>query len=165
MAKVFPLSEMKFALRGMAVEDFNWHTSERISDLAGAKRLVFDFRSLDPGKFSFPYHFHYNAEELFFIISGACSLRTPEGIRTLKAGDLAHFSSDASGAHQLYNDTNEPCVYLDIRTFDGADIAEYPDSDKIGIMPGRQFFEKKKASDYLEGELNPLERWNAVKSK
>jgi uncharacterized cupin superfamily protein len=165
MATIFQLSQTKFALRGVPVDAFNWHTSERLSDLAGSKRLIFDFRSLDPGKFSFPYHFHHNAEELFYVISGACSLRTPEGIRTVKGGDLIHMSSDAYGAHQLYNHTGDPCVYLDIRTFDGTDIAEYPDSGKIGTLPGKQFYEKKKASDYFEGEMNPLERWNETKGK
>jgi hypothetical protein len=34
---------------------------------------------LDPGKFSFPYHFHRAAEELFVILSGEAILRFPEG--------------------------------------------------------------------------------------
>lgn len=162
METIFELSKAKFALRGVPVDDFNWHTSERLSEIAGSKRLVFDFRSLDPGKFSFPYHFHHNAEEMFFVISGSSSLRTPQGIRKVKAGDLVHFSSDASGAHQLFNDTNEACVYLDIRTFDGADIAEYPDSGKIGVLPGRQFYDTKKQADYFEGELDIRKKWETL---
>ena len=96
MVTIFELTQAKFALRGVPLDEFNWHTSERLSEAVQSKRLVFDFRSLDPGKFSFPYHFHHNAEELFAIISGACSLRTPEGIGNIKAGDLIHSSSDGT---------------------------------------------------------------------
>src|SRR5208283_300645 len=104
--------------------DFEWQTSERLSELAGSKKLDFDIRSLAPDKFSFPYHYHRNAEELFYIISGECSMRTPDSITRVHAGDLIHFASGAEGAHQLFNDTAEPCIYLDIRTFDGIDIVD-----------------------------------------
>jgi uncharacterized cupin superfamily protein len=77
MPKIFKLSEQKFASRGAELPEFDMLSSERLSQIAGAQRIVFDFRSLGPDKFSFPYHFHQNAEELFYIISGKSSLRTP----------------------------------------------------------------------------------------
>jgi uncharacterized cupin superfamily protein len=161
VAKIFHTRELKFQPRNVSVSDFEWQTSERLSELAASKKLVFDIRSLSPDKFSFPYHYHRNAEELFYIISGECSLRTPEGITRLRAGDLIHFASDASGAHQLYNDTSEPCVYLDIRTFDGHDVADYPDSSKFGIAPERQFYHNKPV-DYFDGEDKVRDRWKNI---
>lgn len=41
--------------------------------------LNFDLRQLNPGQYSAPYHFHRYAEELFMIVSGSATLRTPKG--------------------------------------------------------------------------------------
>jgi uncharacterized cupin superfamily protein len=38
------------------------------------KYLYFNIKSLFPGKFSYPYHFHRNAEELFVILKGEGTL-------------------------------------------------------------------------------------------
>jgi uncharacterized cupin superfamily protein len=161
VAKIFHTRELKFQSRNVSSSDFEWQTSERLSELAGAKKMIFDIRSLTPDKFSFPYHYHRNAEELFYIISGECSLRTSDGITRVRPGDLIHFASSSSGSHQLYNDTTEPCIYLDIRTFDGIDIVDYPDSGKIGIAPERQFYYNKPV-DYFEGEQDVRDRWKGL---
>jgi uncharacterized cupin superfamily protein len=63
-------------------------------------------------KFSYPYHFHHNAEELFVILSGKGELRTPQGMRKLKTGDIALFEKGESGAYQLYNHYSEPLVEI-----------------------------------------------------
>jgi len=161
MPKIFKLSEQKFTSRGAELPEFDMLSSERLSQIAGAQRIVFDFRSLGPDKFSFPYHFHHNAEELFYIISGRCSLRTPNGITEVEAGDLIHFECGAEGGHQMYNHTNETCTYLDIRTFSGADIAEYPDSNKLAVAaPLVRIFEQSSATKYLKGEDKVREIWN-----
>jgi uncharacterized cupin superfamily protein len=162
MPKIFKLSEQKFASRGAEVSAFDMLSSERLSRLAGAQRLVFDFRSLGPEKFSFPYHFHKNAEELFYIISGMSSLRTPDGVTEVAAGDLIHFEVGADGSHQMYNHTEVPCVYLDIRTFDGIDITEYPDSNKVALLPAQEVFEKGSMTSYYKGEENIREIWKAL---
>jgi uncharacterized cupin superfamily protein len=65
----------------------------------------------------------------------------------------------------MYNHTNEPCVYLDIRTFSGVDTAEYPDSNKIAVAaPSVQIFEKASATKYLKGEENVREVWKNLQS-
>jgi uncharacterized cupin superfamily protein len=70
----------------------------------------------------------------------------------LREGDIAFFETGAAGAHQLYNHTAEPCVYLDVRTFAGADIAEYPDSGRLLIVPTMERFDKAASTGYFEGE-------------
>jgi uncharacterized cupin superfamily protein len=147
MPKIFKLSEQNFTTRGAELPQFDMLSGARISKMAGAERMVFDFRKLPPGKYSFPYHFHHNAEELFYIVSGKCSLRTPEGV-----------------THQMFNHTDEPCVYLDIRTFDRVDVAEYPDSNKMTAMPPGKFFKQDSAVSYLTGEENVEEIWKNLKS-
>ncbi|MFV0483541.1 MAG: hypothetical protein ACK5MG_05540, partial [Bacteroidales bacterium] len=98
-------------------------------------------------------------------ISGSATLRTPKGLEEVKGGDLIFFEKGESGAHQLYNHTQEPCTYLDIRTFIGHDIAEYPDSDKIFIVPSYEIFKKDSQVGYFEGEENVKEKWDELSDK
>jgi uncharacterized cupin superfamily protein len=162
LPKIFKLSAQTFTSRGALLPEFDMLSSERLSQIAGSQRMVFDFRTLAPGKFSFPYHFHRNAEELFYIISGKSSLRTPEGKTEVGAGDLIHFEAGSTGSHQLHNHTSEPCVYLDIRTFDGIDVTEYPDTKKIAILPGIEVFQQERKIGYYVGEEQIKEIWDSL---
>ena len=58
---------------------------------------------LPPGKSAYPYHYHLKNEETFFILRGEGLLRTPEGERAVKAGDLLFFPAGEDGAHKLTN--------------------------------------------------------------
>src|SRR5665647_1741996 len=123
-------------------EDANKIDNFRIlSDISRLKNgikpeyLNFDLKQLNQEQYSAPCHFHRYAEELFMIVSGSATLRTPNGLEVVNAGDLMFFEIGETGAHQLYNHTTEPCVYLDIRTYIGYDVAEYPDSNKIFMAP------------------------------
>ncbi len=127
------------------------------------KNLNFDLRLLNPGQFSAPYHFHRFAEELFMIISGSMTLRTPKGFESVSKGDLIFFEMGESGAHQFYNHTSEPCTYLDIRSYIGYDVCEYPDSGKILLAPSFEIFKKESQASYFEGEKDVLEKWESVR--
>ena len=129
------------------------------------ENLNFDLRQLNPDEYSAPYHFHRYAEELFMIISGSATLRTPKGFETVNNGDLIFFEKGEAGAHQLYNHTTETCVYLDIRTYIGYDIAEYPDSDKILIAPSFEIFNKDSKAGYFDGERNIKDKWKQIENK
>lgn len=159
MAKIFKMNEIQFQLKQSPVPEFSWHTSPDLSGLAGSRNLNFDVRSLDPGKYSYPYHSHRNAEELFVILSGKAMLRTPEGFRVLEQGDIAFFEMGPGGAHQLYNHTGQPCKYLDIGTENGIDVCDYPDSGKTNILPDREIYMKADRTSYFEGEKNVSEKW------
>jgi len=147
-------------------EDPNKIDNFRIfSDLSRKKNginpqnLNFDLRQLNPGQYSAPYHFHRFAEELFMIVSGSATLRTGKGFEIVNSGDIIFFEMGETGAHQLYNHTAEPCVYLDIRTFIGFDVCEYPDSNKILIAPSFEIFNKDSGVNYFDGEQNIQDKW------
>ena len=159
MPKIFRRQDFKFEQRKSPVPEFSWHTSQRFWEVAGSKYLQFDIRSLDSGKFSYPYHFHRASEELFLIISGEATLRSPQGFAKLAQGDLVFFETGASGAHQLYNHGDIPCVYLDIRTTFHIDVCEYPDSGKINILPYSEIFEYSSKVDYYKGEGEVEKQW------
>ena len=160
MSRIFKINDLPFETRASRLAAFSWGTSPRLGQIAGSKHLQFDIRSLDPGKFSFPYHFHRAAEELFQIISGEATLRTPEGFQKVGQGDLLFFEEGITGAHQLYNHGDTPCIYLDILTTNGIDVCEYPDSGKIAILPSHEVFENGTKVDYYKGEEGVAERWS-----
>ena len=159
MPTVFHTKDLKFEARKSRLPEFAWQTSPRLAKLAGAEHLEFDVRSLDPGRFSFPYHFHRAAEELFIVLSGEATLRTPEGFQQVTAGDLVFFEQGDTGAHQLYNHSDAPCVYLDIRTTVGIDVCEYPDSGKMAILPTLEVFESGSRVNYYQGEEKVMAKW------
>ena len=135
-----------------------------LTDISRAKKgispenLNFDLRQLNPGQYCTAYHFHRYAEELFMILSSSATLRTPEGLEIVNSGDLIFFEKGPTGAHQLYNHTTEPCTYLDVRTYIGHDICEYPDSNKLFIVPTYEIFKKDSQVAYFDGEENVQEK-------
>ncbi len=159
MPRIFNAKTISFEERESRIPEFSWHTSPRLAKLSNAKHLQFDLRSLDPGKFSYPYHFHRAAEELFVILSGEATLRSPKGFQKVAEGDIVFFAEGAEEAHQLYNHTDSPCIYLDVRTTIGIDVCEYPDSGKINILPYQEVFESSSFVDYYKGEENVTAKW------
>lgn len=59
---------------------------------------------IEPGQATWPYHFELNEEEWLLVIDGELTLRTPDGERTLRAGDVTCFPAGAAGAHAVRND-------------------------------------------------------------
>ena len=159
MPTVFGVEKLELKRKDSRVPEFGWHTSPNLAKIAGSKHVMFDVRSLDPGKYSFPYHFHRNAEELFLIISGKATLRSPDGFQEVSQGDIIFFEEGPTGAHQLYNHGDTPCVYLDVRTSFGIDVCEYPDSGKINILPYLEIFQKSSRVDYYDGEEAVATKW------
>lgn len=120
-----------------------------------ARQCVVNVFEISPMKSAFPYHYHRNNEETFYIISGHGILRTPEGERAVNAGDLLFFPATEQGAHQLSNSSAiENLVYIDFDTANEIDITVYPDSNKIGIWGKEinQLYRIKDQVDYYDGE-------------
>ena len=110
---------------------------------------------IPPGKAAYPYHFHYKTEETFYIISGTGLLRTPEGEREVRGGELIFFPAGEEGAHKLTNISDSSnLVYIDFDVAHDLDAAVYPDSGKIGVwgMGINQMYPKSAAVDYYDGE-------------
>jgi uncharacterized cupin superfamily protein len=166
MATIFKKDLIEFKADANKIDNFRLFTaSPRLALTASSKNLIFDLRLLNPGQFSFPYHFHRNAEELMMITSGSMTLRTPEGFEVVEKGDIVFIEMGEKGAHQFFNHGSEPCTYLDVRTIYGIDVVEYPDSGKINILPAYEVFEKQSKVEYFKGEENIKEKWDNVKNK
>jgi uncharacterized cupin superfamily protein len=160
MATILKSNQREFKEDPNKIDNFRLFSDvSRIKKGIKPQNLNFDLRQLNPGQFSSPYHFHKFAEELFMIISGSATLRTPNGLEVVNSGDLIFFEIGESGAHQLYNHTTETSVYLDIRTFLGYDLCEYPDSNKLLIAPSLEIFNKDSKVKYFDREENIQDIW------
>ena len=110
---------------------------------------------LPPGKSAYPYHYHLKNEETFFILKGEGLLRSAEGERTVKAGDLLFFPAGEEGVHKLTNTSEtELLVYLDFDVVHDLDVTVYPDSGKIGIWgkDTNKIYRMNNDVPYYEGE-------------
>lgn len=165
MATVIKSDEREFQENPGRIDHFRLLTDmSRSNKGANPENLNFDIRKLNPGEYCSAYHFHRYAEELFVIMSGSATLRTPKGLEIVGAGDLIFFEKGETGAHQLYNHTEEPCIYLDIRTFVGYDVCEYPDSNKIYLVPSGEIFNKNSQMGYFDGEENIKTIWEEIEN-
>ena len=159
MPLIFKPSEIELKKNSSAIPHFSWKASSPLEEISKSKYLHFDIKSLFPDKFSYPYHFHRNAEELFIILEGEATLRSPEGYKTISKGDIIFFEEGPSGTHQIYNHSDEQFVYIDLRTKANIDVCEYPDSGKINILPTLDIFEEGSKVSYYTGEEGVRDKW------
>ena len=135
-------------------EGYEYYRRKFIS-FGGAKNSLVSVYEIPPHKSAYPYHFHHNNEETFYILSGEGVLRTPDGERKVTEGELLFFPTGPAGAHKLTNSSDtENLVYIDFDVVHDVDITIYPDSDKIGVwgMGVNQLYPQSEAVDYYDGE-------------
>ena len=135
-------------------EKYEYYKKIILSGEKGSKCDVSVYE-VPPGKSAYPYHYHYQSEEVFYIISGNGLLRTPGGERAVTAGDILAFPAGEAGAHKLTNSSAaDPLVYLDFDTYHSPEVSFMPDSDKLVVYGRglRKDFRNDSEVDYYEGE-------------
>lgn len=120
------------------------------------KALTVRSYELPPGQSICPYHYEYE-EEWLLVLEGAAKLRTPEGEEPLQRGDLVRFPPGPEGAHKVTALADGPARVLMFSSAREPAVAVYPDSDKIGVWPGRgednvMLHRSDGKIDYWEGE-------------
>jgi uncharacterized cupin superfamily protein len=111
-------------------------------------------RTESDGRAVCPYHFEWTDEEWLIVLAGTPTLRTPEGERTLEPGDTVCFRAGPEGAHQVRNDAEELARIAMLSTKNPFGIAEYPDSDKVGVWACDERYMLRRSAhlDYWDGE-------------
>jgi len=110
---------------------------------------------IPPGKSAYPYHYHFQSEEIFYIISGNAVLRTPDGETNVTAGDILVFPAGETGAHKITNlSETEMLIYIDFDTYHSPEISFMPDSNKSVIYGKglRKIIKNGAEVDYYEDE-------------
>ena len=103
----------------------------RSEDTSGLGASLWEFQ---PGGSQFVYHFHHGSDELLVVLRGAPVVRLHDGDRQLGEGDVVPFPRGPSGAHQIRNETDDVVRVLIVSTNADPDVAEYPDTGKVGII-------------------------------
>jgi uncharacterized cupin superfamily protein len=131
---------------------------------AGGQKLGASLYELPPGQSTFPYHAHTANEEMLLVLSGSPHLRTPDGWRELKPGEVVAFPAGEQGAHQLHNRSRENVRLLVVSTMIAPEVNIYPDSGKLMAAtraPGaagqgfQESYRRKQATDYWQDERPP----------
>ena len=78
----------------------------------GADILGASLRELRPGSPGGSMHMHYGVEEMFFVLAGTPTVRTPEGEEQLSPGDVVYLPEGPEGLHTFSNTTEEPARLL-----------------------------------------------------
>jgi uncharacterized cupin superfamily protein len=131
----------------------------RVGTAIGAKKLGYSFFSVPPGKAAFPFHLHHTNEEMIYIFEGEGVLRIGKDEVRVSSGTFIAFPPGADHPHQLINTAGEELRYLCVSTMEHPEIAEYPDSGKIGAYAGgvleggfRALYRKEENVPYYDGE-------------
>lgn len=103
---------------------------------AGGRKLGASVYELEPGRRSWPYHFHLANEEAIYVLAGAGTLRIGTGEVAVAPGDWVALPVGPRCAHQLINTGDEPLRYLCVSTMIEPDATVYPDSEKVAIFAG-----------------------------
>jgi uncharacterized cupin superfamily protein len=108
----------------------------RIAPLVGAEEINLNVVELGPGQAACPYHYEY-VEEWLIVLEGEVAVRTPQGEEPARRGDAVCFPTGPEGAHKVTNRGDAPARVVLFSSSRRPAVAIYPDSDKIGVFPGR----------------------------
>jgi uncharacterized cupin superfamily protein len=127
--------------------------SNRFGKEIGASMLGGTIYDLRPGTSVCPYHFEYGDEEWLIVLSGNPTVRHPDGEERLAPGDTVCFPAGPEGAHKVTSTDGDARVLM-ISTLNEPSVAEYPDSDKLGVFVGdyKLLVKRDSGVDYFEGE-------------
>jgi uncharacterized cupin superfamily protein len=101
-----------------------------VKALPRTERLGATVYELGPGNFVV-YHFHHAADELLVVLDGEMTLKTEDGERLVRRGEVVMFPIGPPGAHGFRNDGDGKCRYLVASTRQAPEVAEYPELGQI----------------------------------
>lgn len=108
-----------------------------------------------PGGSQFVYHFHRGSDELLVVLRGEPTVRLHDGDRQLREGDVVPLPRGPHGGHQVRNDSDSLARVLIVSSNADPDVAEYPDTGKIGVTTedgGWRIFRRADAAEHSGAE-------------
>ncbi len=127
---------------------------------AGARRLIRVGRGLggsiwefQPGEPEFVYHFHHGSDELLVVLRGEPKVRLHDGERILREGDVLPLPRGPEGGRAISNPGNSVVRILMLSSNADPDVAEYPETGKVGIITDSKTWEFFRRGDAAENAL------------
>lgn len=124
----------------------------------GARRLVRvgpgvggSIWELQPSQPEYVFHFHHGSDELLVVLRGEPTLRMSNGERKLREEDVVPLPRGPEGGRAISNPTESVVRILMFSSNADPDVAEYPETGKIGVITdGRtwEFFRRADAADH-----------------
>lgn len=109
-----------------------------------------------PGKSAYPFHYHENNSEIFYILEGQGKLKTKDSEKRVEKGDFIVMPKGEKGVHKLTNTSKtEKLKYIDYQTTNSPDVIKYPEFKKVGIVlhnESSDFYCEDSSVDYYKGE-------------
>jgi uncharacterized cupin superfamily protein len=90
---------------------------------------------------------------LLVVLRGEPTLRTVSGTRTLKEGDVVPLPRGPEGGRAISNPGETVVRILMLSSNANPDVAEYPETGKIGIITDSKTWESFRRSDAAEHAL------------
>jgi uncharacterized cupin superfamily protein len=120
----------------------------------GARRLGYQVVKLSPGARFCPVHAEYSEEELFLVLEGAPSIRTPRETLHCRKGDFIAFPVGPDHAHQVVNESSSEATLLLLGENAETAVCYYPESDKVLVStPSERWIMRRSPQlDYYDGE-------------
>jgi len=125
---------------------------------AGARRLIraggglgASIWEFQPGQPEYVYHFHHGSDELLVVLRGEPKLRLGDGERTLREGDTVPLPHGPEGGRAISNPGDSVARILMVSSNADPDVAEYPETGKIGIITDGKtwkFFRRNDATEH-----------------
>jgi uncharacterized cupin superfamily protein len=131
----------------------------RVGPALGLKDLGCALHVVPPGKRAFPFHRHHVMDELFYVLSGEGEYRWGDKTYPIKAGDFVGAPAGVE-AHQIINTGTGELRYLGISSNAGAEVVDYPDSGKVGVVAGIRDNDFTKATYRGLGRIAPADYWD-----
>ena len=111
-------------------------TPLRAGQAVGAEQIGASVYVLADGERTAPFHFHHGGEEWLITLDGAPRVRTPDGERTLRKGDVLCFRAGAGGGHEV----SGPGTVMLVAENRALDAIERPEEGTIELRPAGLVF-------------------------
>lgn len=107
-----------------------------------------------PGQPEYVFHFHHGSDEMLVVLRGEPTLRMSNGERRLREGDVVPLPRGREGGRAISNPTDSVVRVLMFSSNADPDVAEYPETGKIGVITDGKTWEFFRRADAAEHALD-----------
>lgn len=123
----------------------------KLGDAANLTQFGVNLLRLPAGAWSSQRHWHTEADEFIYVLSGEITLVTDAGPEILKAGEAAGFKAGDTNGHCLQNRSSVEAAVLEIGTRLASDAGHYSDIDLFAPAGGKPArYARKDGTPYPE---------------